>query len=103
MSAAKAAAKSARPKAAVRPTRQNGSAAAAQTRKTEDAGDKAANGLEGLGSEVHSISAREPLRSRLADDVEAFLAGGGSIEEVPKDFRADPPKRPQSTYGRGSI
>lgn len=62
-----------------------------------------ADSLETLGSGVHSISAREPVRSRLAADVEAFLAEGGNIEEVPKDYRADPPKRPQSTYGRGSI
>lgn len=59
--------------------------------------------LETLESDVHSISAREPARNRLAADVEAFLAKGGNIEDVPKDFRADPPKRPQSTYGRGSI
>lgn len=59
--------------------------------------------LETLGSDVHSIDAREPVRSRLAADVEAFLTQGGNIEEVPKDFRADPPKRPQNTYGRGSI
>lgn len=62
-----------------------------------------AEALETLESDVHSITAREPVRSRLAADVEAFLAKGGNIEDVPKDFRADPPKRPQSTYGRGSI
>lgn len=59
--------------------------------------------LEHLESDVHSIQAREPVRSRLAADVEAFLAQGGNVEEVPKDYRADPPKRPQSTYGRGAI
>jgi hypothetical protein len=55
------------------------------------------------GSDVHSVTAREPVRSQLAADVEAFLAQGGNIEEVPKDYRADPPKRPESSYGRGSI
>lgn len=59
--------------------------------------------LETLGGDTHSITSREPLRSRLQADVEAYLAEGGDIEEVPRDFRADPPKRPQSTYGRGSI
>ena len=54
-------------------------------------------------AEVHSIIARQPLRSRLAADVEAFLARGGSIQEVPRDYRADPPKRPDTSYGRGSI
>ncbi|HEX7037363.1 MAG TPA: hypothetical protein VF210_16445 [Pseudomonadales bacterium] len=54
-------------------------------------------------AEVHSVASREPLRSRLAADVEAFLARGGSIQEVPRDYRADPPKRPDTSYGRGSI
>ncbi len=53
--------------------------------------------------EVHSIAARQPVRSQLEADVEAFLAQGGNIQEVPRDYRADPPKRPASTYGRGSI
>jgi len=51
----------------------------------------------------HSISAREPERRSLADDVERFLSQGGSIVDVPKDFRADPPKKPENNYGRGSI
>ena len=52
---------------------------------------------------MHSVSAREPVRNRLAADVEAFLKRGGKVKEVPRDYRADPPKRPESTYGRGSI
>ncbi len=51
----------------------------------------------------HSISAREPERQNLADDVEQFLQSGGQIQNVPKDFRADPPKKPENNYGRGSI
>lgn len=54
-------------------------------------------------SDVHSVEAREGVRNQLAADLEAFLARGGNIEEVPRDFRADPPKRPESSYGRGSI
>lgn len=68
-----------------------------------DGGSTRSRPLEALESDVHSIPAREPVRSKLAADVEAFLSGGGRVEEVPRDFRADPPKRPQSTYGRGSI
>lgn len=54
-------------------------------------------------SDCYSASAREDERSRLAADVEAFLARGGSIEEVPRHRRADPPKRLVSHYGRGAI
>jgi hypothetical protein len=52
---------------------------------------------------VHSPAAKEATRQRLASDVEAFLKRGGSIESVPQDVRADPPKKPESNYGRGSI
>ena len=59
---------------------------------------------QGPGSaEAHSVAIKEPVRSQLAADVERFLKQGGQIQEVPVDFRADPPKRPESNYGRGSI
>lgn len=59
---------------------------------------------QGPGSaEAHSVASKEPVRSQLAADVERFLKQGGQIQEVPVDFRADPPKRPESNYGRGSI
>ena len=51
----------------------------------------------------HSLAARSNQRNQLAADIEAFLAKGGQIDEVPKDYRADPPKKPESNYGRHSI
>src|SRR6185369_9174090 len=53
--------------------------------------------------EVHSTAARAALRDTIAADVEAFLKRGGSIEKVADDQRADPPKKPESNYGRGSV
>lgn len=53
--------------------------------------------------QVHCAAAREQLRKQLAADVEAFLSEGGEIEDVPINVRADPPKRPENNYGRGSI
>ena len=52
---------------------------------------------------AYTVSAKADVRDQLADDVERFLKHGGGIEEVPRDFRADPPKKPESNYGRGSI
>ncbi|MCZ6887485.1 MAG: hypothetical protein O7H39_03240 [Gammaproteobacteria bacterium] len=52
---------------------------------------------------THSASAREELRRRLEDDVQRFLKTGGLIEDVPINVRADPPKKPENNYGRGSI
>lgn len=51
----------------------------------------------------HNVAAREPVRSQLAADVEAFLARGGAINEVPRNLRADPPRLSDSRYGRGAI
>jgi len=53
--------------------------------------------------EAHSVAARAAIRNTLAADVEAFLARGGSIQEVADDQHADPPKKPDNTYGRGSV
>ena len=54
-------------------------------------------------SSQHSVIAREEARSQLEADLEAFLAQGGNIVEVPRNYRADPPKKPENNYGRGSI
>ncbi len=51
----------------------------------------------------YTPDAKTDVRDQLADDVERFLKQGGGIEEVPRNFRADPPKRPENNYGRGSI
>ena len=52
---------------------------------------------------VYSPEAREDERNELASAVEAFLKSGGKVEEIPKGERADPPKKPENNYGRGSI
>ncbi len=51
----------------------------------------------------HNLKAKAAERRSLEDDVEAFLRDGGEITEVPRNLRADLPKRPESNYGRGSI
>ena len=56
-----------------------------------------------MDSSEHSITAREHARSQIEADLEAFLKQGGNIVEVPRNYRADPPKKPENNYGRGSI
>ena len=53
--------------------------------------------------EVHSTAARAALRDTIAADVEAFLARGGSIKRVGDDERAEPAKKSEGSYGRGSV
>lgn len=47
--------------------------------------------------------ARDEDRSQLADDIEAFLASGGEVKTLRRGERADPPRKPENNYGRGSI
>ncbi len=50
-----------------------------------------------------SVAAREALRLQLQSDVEAFLARGGVINEIPPNVVSDPPRKPQSNYGGQPI
>ncbi|MFQ3171143.1 MAG: hypothetical protein ACI9DG_001177 [Oleispira sp.] len=50
-----------------------------------------------------TIAERERQRSEVASEVEAFLAKGGDITAVEANFRADPPKKPESNYGSRPI
>jgi len=50
-----------------------------------------------------SVAAREALRQQIQSDVEAFLARGGVISEIPPNVVSDPPRKPQSNYGGQPI
>ncbi|WP_108126327.1 hypothetical protein [Saccharospirillum mangrovi] len=52
------------------------------------------------GQKQHS---RDELRAQVANDVEAFLAAGGEVQEVERGKRADPPKAPSNQYGSRPI
>jgi hypothetical protein len=45
-------------------------------------------GLTGVTSTECGVRAREPIRQRIAADVEAYLANGGQIDTVPGIERA---------------
>lgn len=53
--------------------------------------------------EARTVSSRQHIRSQLEADIEAFLARGGAISEVPALTMADPPRRPVSDYGSRPI
>ena len=50
-----------------------------------------------------SLLNKEKERQALRAEVEAFLAGGGKINTVPINMRADPPRKPESNYGGQPI
>lgn len=49
--------------------------------------------------EDFSIAARQRMREELNAQVEAFLARGGKINELPTAFNSVPPKKPASDFG----
>ena len=45
----------------------------------------------------------EELRAQMANEIEAFLAQGGSVEKIEKGRRVDIPKKPENKYGSRPI
>jgi len=52
---------------------------------------------------TRTVSSKENIRQKLEDDIEEFLAKGGSVEVVGNNVTADPPKKPVSNYGSRPI
>lgn len=50
-----------------------------------------------------SLSSREAERQKLQQDMERFLNGGGQIQQIDKDVRMDPPRKPETNYGSRPI
>lgn len=53
--------------------------------------------------EDFSIASRQKIRNEIEDQVAAFLARGGKINEVAPNVTADPPKKPTPDYGGRPI
>jgi hypothetical protein len=54
-------------------------------------------------AESRTVTSRSRLRSKVEDDIAAFLHEGGTISEIAPDVTADPPKKPESNYGSRAI
>lgn len=50
-----------------------------------------------------SSAARDEMRQSMEDDVAAFLARGGQIQQIDDNVMADPPRKPQTNYGSRPI
>lgn len=53
--------------------------------------------------EDFSIASRQKVRDEIEDQIAAFLARGGKINEVEPNVTADPPKKPTPDYGGRPI
>jgi hypothetical protein len=55
------------------------------------------------GEDGNNITAKDDVRRKLKDDIDEFLKTGGRIQHVDMGITSDPPKKPESNYGRRPI
>ncbi len=67
------------------------------------AGGAASKVSESEALEDFSIASRQKVRDEIEDQIAAFLARGGKINEVAPNVTADPPKKPTPDYGGRPI
>ena len=53
--------------------------------------------------EARNVKSRERVRSNLEGDIEAFLKSGGNIDSIEPNVMADPPRKPENSYGSRPI
>ncbi|QSP95269.1 hypothetical protein LPB19_02270 [Marinobacter salinisoli] len=51
----------------------------------------------------HSIASRARVRAQLQADIDAFLNGGGKIQEVDTSFRSDAPRKVGVGFNNRSL
>jgi hypothetical protein len=72
-------------------------------KETDASNDESNNVITYDDGRDRSLTSRKTERERLEEDMERFLSGGGQIEQVERDVRMDPPRKPESNYGSRPI
>jgi hypothetical protein len=74
------------------------------TNKTEEeAIDLRYMGSREEAATTRTIDSRRRIRNQMNDEIENFLAKGGTIDHIEPNTTADPPKRPSSHYGQRPL
>ena len=68
-----------------------------------DSGESSAQVQAAEDDSFSSEAARRRMREAMAAEVEAFLSRGGSIQQIEDNVMADPPRKPQTSYGSRPI
>ncbi len=71
--------------------------------ESKDELDGEAKDLVSRGDSASALANKETERKRIQEDIEAFLARGGKIDSIDSHVVADPPKKPESSYGSQPI
>ena len=77
--------------------------AAGESEDASFAGSSTSKASESEALEDFSIASRRKVRDEIEDQIAAFLARGGKINEVAPNVTADPPKKPTPDYGGRPI
>ena len=72
-------------------------------KETDASNDESNNVITYDDGRDRSLTSRKTERERLEEDMERFLSGCGQIEQVERDVRMDPPRKPESNYGSRPI
>ncbi|WP_317932411.1 hypothetical protein [Halioxenophilus sp. WMMB6] len=70
---------------------------------SDDVADSPADVTSSEISVDHSLAAKNREREELQKQIEEFLARGGKISQVDTNVCADPPQKPNSSYGSRPI
>ena len=62
-----------------------------------------ASGPLAVCSSESPATIRNTVRQQLNSDVSEFLNRGGNVSQIADNVRADPPKKPNMTYGSTPI
>ena len=54
-------------------------------------------------ADSRTLASRKRIRKQMGDEIEAFLARGGTINKIDPHVTADPPQKPTSNYGQRPI
>lgn len=68
-----------------------------------DSGEESAQVQAADDDSYSSEAARRRMREAMAAEVEAFLSRGGCIQQIEDNVMADPPRKPQTSYGSRPI
>ncbi len=68
-----------------------------------DASDMDFMGSRGDIADSRTVASRERIRRQMEEDLQAFLARGGAIQQIAPNVLADPPRKPSTAYGSRPI
>ncbi len=70
---------------------------------TDLANDDAQPETTTASQQAESQAMKQMIRDQLQNDIEAYLQRGGVVQSIADNVRADPPRKPDLSYGGGPI